>query len=243
MATEKYTITKKQGGLRSGLMFYADGNTRDGMVDMISGSPGLIVGTGGSMVVEPSTRGWAFQQAVDSDARLVFNTPVLANLQSATELSLWWRGTCNDPYAHYILMGVAKAGEDGYLAVLDSGGDAELFLHLFQNGSFAVVGGSPIELLLDLQQQYLVTWKKDGETRFYREGQLFGVGGSNSLMLGTAGQYVTLGNLNAGSWGINGRTDGAAVWNRELRADEAMHLANDPLALRRACWRKKITNY
>lgn len=241
MGNKGYTITK-HGGLRSGLMFYADGNTRDGMVDMVSGAPGLIVGAGGSMVVDAQTRAWAFAQGDFADAGLYFDTPVLPHFGPFEALSIWISGRAGDT----VYWGGVQIsnGIGQYPAGFGVLGEELLTLVMRQNGAQVARNISHM-FEPNADQQLLVTWKKGGDTRFYKNGVLLGVDATpNTAVIDEVSGAVGIGQRNSlEPWEIpNALTRGAAVWNRELRPDEVLRLANDPLVLRRLCWRKRITN-
>lgn len=219
------TVIRQAGGLRSGLMFYADGNTRDGMVDMISGSPGLIVGDGGSMVVRPESRGWAYAQAY-GDSGLFFDTPVLRHLQKPDAVSMWLWGD----FVVYENMPMVQAA--GILLSLAEG-DAQ-FAHGIES-AWATGFTNGIA-------QALVTWKKNENAKFYKDGVFISEDWGGTTELGDMGETVVMCNnlMNRSSIAGGGTYFGAAIWNRQLDAEEVGLLARDPLALRRLCWRKKL---
>lgn len=235
-------VMRQAGGLRSGLMFYADGNTRDGMVDMISGSPGLVMGSGDT-VMDSLTRGWKFEN--DDDAGIYFDSPALAHFDASKGLSMWFGGSVDDTYYW------------GGVQVSAAPGQYPARFGVFENGFLKFEmrqGGIPSarfighELEVNANQQLLVTWKQGGDTRFYKNGNLLGVDSTaNTGAIDPVYGAISLGNQNSLErigGGPMTMTWGGAIWNRELDAEEVGLLARDPLALRRLCWRKKvITNY
>jgi len=224
---------RKQGGLRSGLMFYADGNTRDGMVDVVSGAPGLIVGTGGSMVVRPESRGWAYAQANQHASGLLFDVPAMRRLMSREAMTIWaWGMTNLNGGVPAVVMG---PGVQTVLFMANDDGTVN-----FAYGAGNPGGNCGLDGTL---KQFGMTWKKDGDTRFYGSGVLTDVvAGGNAILLPEVGEWLVIGNYTQTA-DNNSEANlwlGLAIWNRELRADEMLHLGNDPLALRRACWGKKV---
>jgi len=233
-------VMRQAGGLRSGLMFYADGNTRDGMVDMISGSPGLIVGAGGSMVVRPESRGWGYVNDPYVWGLLMFNSPALERLGNAEAISMWYWGTTDENYIPRRFIALGKKGGGNVFAVKNES-EAEFWVDLNANGASDVRGTDGDKVLTGLHQ-YGITWKQGGVTCFYRDGILVYTNTTPNLYaLDRADGVVTLGNVMDDLTAyMSGMVCGAAIWGRELSQDDFALLANDPLALRRMCWRKKM---